>query len=149
MKLIAKNKKAFHDYTFSQTLEAGIVLLGDEVKSLRKHDVNLTGSFAVMNRGELFILNMHIGQYSHAFDKRDDQTRRSRKLLLHKKEISRLLGDISRKGVTVIPLSLYFSPKGKVKVELGIGVHKKAHQSKEEIRERDIARETRREIKYR
>jgi SsrA-binding protein len=149
MKIITKNKKAFHDYIIDKTFEAGIVLMGDEVKSLRKGNVNLTGTFATINRGELFLLNMHIGIYSHAFDKREDLARRSRKLLVHKKELDKLIGEIARKGVTVIPLSLYFSSKGKVKVELGIGKHKKAHQSKEEIRERDIQRETRREVKYR
>lgn len=92
-------------------------------------------------------MNCHIGTYSHAFIKNDEQTRRSRKLLLHKKELIRLIGDVSRKGITIVPLALYINEKGKIKVELGIAKHKKAHERKEELRERDITRETARELK--
>lgn len=146
MKILSSNKKAFHDYLINERIEAGIVLVGDEVKALRKSLVNLTGSFAVIRNNEAFLLNCYIGTYSHAFRKNEEETRRTRKLLLSKREISRLGGAISKKGITIIPLSLYLNDKGRIKVELGIATHKKAHQRKEAIRERDIARETRREV---
>jgi SsrA-binding protein len=148
MKIIAQNKKAFHDYSVLDTVEAGIVLTGDEVKSLRAGKGNLTGSFVVPKDGELYMINTHISPYSHAYQKSADDaiTRRSRKLLLHKREIDRLIGDISRKGITLVPLKLYWS-KGNIKVEVGICKHKKAPQRKEELRERDIKRQTRRELK--
>lgn len=146
MKVIAQNKKAFHDYNILDRLEVGIVLTGDEVKSVRAGQVNLTGSFAHPRNGELFLVNFHITPYGHAYIK-EDQATRTRKLLLHRRELSRLVGDISKKGVTLIPLKLYLNDKGLVKVEIGIGKHKKAHETKEQLRERDIARETRRELK--
>ncbi len=146
MKVIAQNKKAFHDYTILETLEAGIVLTGDEVKSIRSGQVNLTGSFAHSRDGQLFLVNCHITPYSFAYKKEEEATR-TRKLLLHRRELNRLAGDISRKGVTIVPLKIYLNAKGLVKIELGIAKHKKAHESKEQIRERDIARETRRELK--
>lgn len=147
MKIIAQNKKAFHDYSVLETLEAGIVLNGDEVKSLRGGKGNLTGSFVVPKDGELWMINVHISPYSHAYEKNssDEYATRSRKLLFNRREIDRLIGDVSRKGITLVPLKLYFS-KGTIKVEVGVCKHKKAHQRKEELRERDIQRETRREI---
>lgn len=149
MKTITQNKKAFHDYEILDRFEAGIVLKGDEVKSLRAGQVNLIGSFATIYQGELFLTNCYIGPYSHAYAKRDDETRRSRKLLVHKAELRRLIGDIARKGITLIPLSLYFSNKGKIKVEIAVCKHKKSHVRKEEIKERDIRRETARELRGR
>jgi SsrA-binding protein len=147
MKIIAQNKKAFHDYSILESIEAGIVLTGDEVKSLRAGKGNLTGSFVVPKEGELWMVNVHISPYSHAYQKTtsDEYATRSRKLLLHRREIDRLVGDVSRKGITLVPLKLYFS-KGTIKVEVGVCKHKKSHERKEELRERDIQRETRREI---
>ena len=145
MKIIAKNKKAFHDYEILDTIEAGLVLTGDEVKSLRAGKVSLVGAFATIHKGELFMINCNIAAYSHAYDKREEPTR-SRKLLLHRKEIDKIIGDISKKGVTIVPLKLYFK-KGKVKVELGICKHKKARSKKQELKERDIKRETSRELR--
>lgn len=147
MKIITQNKKAFFDYDVHEKLEAGLVLTGDEVKSLRAGHANLTGSFATIHNGELNLINMHISPYSHAYTKSEEHTRRTRKLLLHKREILRIMGDISRKAITIVPLKLYFNNKGKVKVELGIAKHKKAHSQKSDIKERDIARQTRRELK--
>ncbi len=95
------------------------------------------------------MINCHIGLYSHAYQKKEEATRRSRKLLLNRKELDRLIGEIARKGVTVVPLKLYFTQKGKIKVELGVCKHKKAHKRKDELRERDIERETRRELRGR
>lgn len=147
MKIITQNKKAFFDYEILEKIEAGIVLTGDEVKSIRAGHVSLVGAFATIHQGELNLINCNISPYSHAYTKSDEHARRTRKLLLNKREILRIIGDISRKGITVIPLKLYFNNKGKVKVELGIGKHKKAHAQKTEIKERDIARQTRRELK--
>jgi SsrA-binding protein len=146
MKVIAQNKKAFHDYNILDRIEVGIVLTGDEVKSVRAGQVNLTGSFAHPRNSELYLVNCHIAPYGHAY-KKEDQSTRTRKLLLHRRELNRLVGDISKKGVTLVPLKMYLSNKGFVKVEIGICKHKKSHESKEQLRERDIARETRRELK--
>ncbi|MFT6765902.1 MAG: SsrA-binding protein, partial [Alteromonas naphthalenivorans] len=104
MKIIIKNKKAFFDYEVLDKIEAGIVLTGDEVKSLRAGHVNLAGAFANIHQGELFMVNCHITPYDKAYKKDEDLAKRSRKLLLHKREINKLIGDISRKGLTVIPL---------------------------------------------
>jgi SsrA-binding protein len=148
MKIISTNRKAFFDYTIDQTIEAGLVLTGDEVKALRAGLVNLTGSFATVTQGELSLLNCYIGPYSHAYTQKDDQaTRRSRRLLVHRRELDKLAGAISRKGITLVPLKLYFNERGRIKVEIGLARHKKAHVRKEELRERDIGRETRRELK--
>ncbi|NBV40373.1 SsrA-binding protein SmpB [bacterium] len=146
-KVILKNKKAYFDYEILQTLEAGISLKGDEVKSLREHKGSLNGAFAVHKDGEIFLLNCSIPPYSHAYQKDEDASTRSRRLLLHKREILKLIGQISTKGITLIPLSVYFNEKGKVKVEIGIAKHKKAHDKKESLKEKDLAREARREIK--
>lgn len=146
MKLITKNKKALFDYDILDNVEAGIVLTGDEVKSLRAGQVNMTGTYAQFHKGELFIIGLRISPYSHAFQKNDDEAERSRKLLLHKKQLMQLFGDMSKKGITLIPLKLYFS-RGLVKVEIGVAKHKKAAGKKKEKRERDIKRETERELK--
>jgi SsrA-binding protein len=148
MKVISLNKKAFHNYEISQTYEAGIALTGDEVKSLRQGNVSLVDSFATIHEGEITLLNLYIAPYSHAYSK-VDKTRRTRKLLLHKREIYKLVGEVSKKGMTLVPLKIYFNEKGYVKVEIGIGKHKKAHSKKQELKERDIRRETERELKNR
>jgi len=146
MKVITQNKKAFHDYNILDRIEAGIVLTGDEVKSLRAGKVSLKGAFAVVKGGELFMINCNISAYTHAYEKKEDLATRSRKLLLHKKELTKLIGDISRKGITLVPLKLYLK-KGIVKVELGICKHKKAPDKKKMLKERDIRRETERELR--
>lgn len=147
MKIIIQNKKALFDYEILYTVEAGIVLTGDEVKSLRGNRGSLNGSFATVKGTELFLLNCNIPTYSHAYQKDEDAATRTRKLLLNRGELNKLLGEISKKGMTIIPLKLYFNSKGLVKVELGVGRHRKAHDKKELLKERDIARETRREMK--
>lgn len=148
MKIIAQNKKALFDYEIVDRMEAGIVLTGNEVKSIRAGHVNLTGSFATVHDGELFLINCNITPYAKAYDqdhKKDDSTHR-RKLLLKRKELNRLVGDISRKGVTIIPLKIYLNERNYIKVELGIGKHRKAASKKELLKERDIKRETSREL---
>jgi|SRR5579863_1705958 SsrA-binding protein len=147
MKLIAQNKKAYHDYDILEKIEAGIVLTGDEVKSLRAGQVSLIGSFAALRQGEMFLTNCRIAPYEKAFQKDEEAATRSRKLLLHKRQLSRLVGEIAQKGVTVVPLMIYFTTKNFVKVELGIAKHKKAPSKKKELKERDIKRETSRAMK--
>jgi len=148
MKIIAKNKRAFHDYEIKETLEAGIVLTGDEVKSLRAGNITLVDSYATLYKGEIMLLNCYIAPYAHAY-KKGDTSRRSRKLLLHRKEIEKLSGAISRKGLTIVPLKIYFTGRGLVKIELGLAKHKKKVDKKRELREKDIKREAAREIKVR
>ena len=148
MKIITKNRKAFFNYEIKETIEAGIELTGDEVKSLRQGNVSLVDAFATVHDCELILLNCYIAPYSHAYSK-EDTSRRSRRLLLHKKEINKLIGDISRKGLTLVPLKMYFGNRGFVKVELGLAKHKKASGKKRELREKDIKREAEREVKYR
>lgn len=147
MKIIAQNKKAFHDYEVLEHIEAGIVLTGDEVKSIRAGHVNLLGSFATIHENQLTLINCQIIPYSHAYQKGEEKARRTRVLLVHRRQINRIAGDISRKGVTIVPLKIYLNEKGLVKIDLGICKHKKAHERKEELREKDIQRETRRELR--
>ncbi len=149
MKIIAKNKKAFHDYEILEKIEAGVVLTGDEVKSLRAGKVSMQGSFATIHDGELYMINCHVSAYEKAYQKREELATRRRKLLVHKRELNKLIGEISRKGITLVPLVLYFSDRGKVKVELGLAKHRKAEGKKEMLKERDISRQTRRELKER
>ncbi len=147
MKIVARNKKAYHDYEILDTIEAGIVLTGDEVKSLRAGHVSLVGAFATFHQGELFLINCRITPYVKAYKKDESLVTRRRKLLLHKRELDRLIGDVSRKGITIVPLRIYFSKRSVAKVELGIGKHKKAPSKKKELKERDIKRQTQRELK--
>lgn len=147
MKIIAQNKKAFFDYEILDKLEAGLVLTGDEVKSLRAGQVSLIGAFVVVKAGELFLINCTIAPYKQAYNKQDDYSTRNRKILVHRRELSRLIGDISKKGVTLVPLNLYFNKKNYIKVEIGVCKHKKAAGKKAVIKERDIERQTRRELK--
>jgi len=149
MKVVAQNKKAFHDYSILDRWEAGVVLTGDEVKAIRAGHISLIGSYATIHQNELYLLNVHITPYAHAYAKREDEATRSRKLLLHKRELNKLMGEISRKGITAVPLKMYITGKGKVKVEIGLAKHKKAHGIKEMLKERDIKRETDRELKGR
>ncbi len=147
MKIITQNKKAFFDYEILDTIEAGIVLTGDEVKSIRAGHASLVGAFATVHDGELFLINMQITPYEKAYLVAKGQERRSRKLLIHRRELARLIGDLSTKGVTLVALKLYFNERSKIKVSIGIAKHKKAANKKEIIKERDIRRETSRELK--
>ncbi len=147
MKIITNNKKAFFDYQVLDTLEAGIVLTGDEVKSLRAGNVNLVGSFATIHNNELFLLNCHISPYAQAYKKDDLDSKKTRKLLVKRREIERLVGDVSCKGVTLVPLKLYFNERGRVKVQIGLCKHRNAAGKKNLLKERDIKRETSREMK--
>ncbi len=146
MKIITVNKKAHYNYEVEDKFEAGIVLTGDEIKSIRQGNVSLNDAFATLHQGEVNMVNCHIASYSHAYTKVDN-SRRTRKLLLHKREINKLIGDITRKGMALVPLKMYFNPRGFVKVEIGLAKHKKAHSKKRELREKDIKREAERELR--
>lgn len=149
MKILVQNKKAYHDYHILEKIEAGIVLTGDEVKSLRAGHVSLVGSFAAIRNGELTLVNCRIAPYEKAYQKNEEQASRTRVLLLHKRQILRLVGEISQKGITIVPLTIYLTSKNLVKVELGIAKHKNAPSKKRELKERDIKRETSRAMKER
>lgn len=145
-KVVATNRKAFHDYFIEERFEAGIVLQGTEVKSLREGRVNLQDSFASVREGEMFLHNCHVSPYSHGNIMNHDPTR-VRKLLLHKTEINKLLGKTQQKGLTLIPLRIYFSKRGHAKVELGLAKGKKLYDRRESIKAREAGREVQRAIK--
>nr|PZN70756.1 MAG: SsrA-binding protein [Bacillota bacterium] len=138
---IAENRKARHDYFVEETYEAGIVLVGSEVKSCRAGRVNLRDAYAQIKDGEIFLLNCHISPFEPA-NRFNHEPLRPRKLLMHKAEILRLYGKVRERGFTLVPLRLYFNQKGKVKVELALAKGKRAHDKREDI----AAREARREI---
>lgn len=141
-KIIATNRRATHDYFILEKYEAGIVLKGTEIKAIRQGKVNIKESFARIIKGELYLINMHIGHYSHG-NIYNHEPLRDRKLLMHKKEIAKLVGKLSQKGLTLIPLSLYFK-KNIVKVELALAKGKKLYDRREDIKKRDLQREERR-----
>ncbi len=145
---IATNKKAFHDYTIEETFEAGIVLTGTEVKSLREHKASLRDAFATVRGEEVWLHNVHIAPYSHGNRSNVDPDR-TRKLLLHRNEIRYLVGKTREKGLTLVPLRMYFAPSGLVKVELGVARGKKLYDKREAIAERDHKREVERALKSR
>ena len=136
-----KNKKAYFDYFVEREIEAGIVLTGTEINSIRKGSANIKDTFARIKNGEVFVTNMYIAKYDEG-NRYNHEERRSRKLLLHKKEISKLQEEVKLNGYSLIPLKLYF--KGdKVKVLLGICKGKKLYDKRESIKERDLSRERR------
>lgn len=145
-KVVATNRKAFHDYTIEEKLEAGIVLRGTEVKSLREGKINLRDSYAGVDRGEVVLYNCHISPYSHGNITNHDPTR-PRKLLLHRKEINKLLGRTQQKGLTLVPLRVYFSQRGRAKVELALAKGKKQYDRREAIKDREAGREVERAMK--
>jgi SsrA-binding protein len=146
-KVIAENRKALHDYHVLDTWEAGVALLGTEVKSIREGGVNLRDSFARVDRGEVWLMNVHISPYSHHDYVRPDE-RRQRKLLLNRHEILKLTGRVAERGLTLVPLRMYFK-KGRVKVALALVKGKQAHDKRETIRRREVERETRAAVKER
>lgn len=145
---IAKNRKALHDYFVEDRIEAGIELTGTEVCSLRENSAQLRDCFIVIRRGEAWLNGVHISPYSHGSIFNVDPERR-RRLLLHKKEIFKLQQQADRKGYSLIPLSMYFNPKGRVKVEVGVCRGKKAYDKRASIKERDTKREIDRALKSR
>ncbi len=139
MKIVATNKKAYHDYHMEESYEAGIMLKGTEVKSLREGRANLKDSFARVENEEIFLYNCHISPYSHGNIANHDPLR-TRKLLMHKGEIQRLMEKMMQKGYTLLPLKIYFKD-GKAKVELALAKGKKQYDKREDIKKRDAARE--------
>ena len=145
-KTVATNKKAYFNYEILETFEAGIVLLGSEVKSIREGRISLKESYADIKGSEIFLINSHISPYEAA-NRYNHDPRRERKLLLHRREIKRLTGKIIEKGLTLVPTKVLINAKGKVKVEISLARGKRVYQKKEAIKKRDIEREMRAELK--
>jgi SsrA-binding protein len=139
-KLVAENRKARFNYDIEEKLEAGIVLVGSEVKSLRTGKANIAESYAASEGGELYLINAHIAEYTQAGRANHEPTRR-RKLLVHRREMGRLAGAIKKEGMTLVPLKLYFNARGIAKVELGLGKGKKLHDKRETEKKRDWDRQ--------
>lgn len=146
-KIVTINRKARKDYDILESLEAGVALQGTEVKSLREGSMNLKDSYARVQNGEAFLINAHISPYSHGNLQNHDPLR-ERKLLLHKSEIKRLTGKTEEKGLTLVPLRVYFL-NGRVKIELALARGRRQHDKREAIKRRDAEREIRRELKNR
>lgn len=139
IKIIANNRKARHDYHIDDTLEAGIVLTGSEIKSIRAGQINLRDSFATIRNGEAWLMNAHISPYKQA-SRQNHEPKRERKLLLHRREIDRLTGKLQEKGLTLVPLKVYLK-NGRAKVELGLARGKKTYDKRQTLRERDDRRQ--------
>lgn len=146
-KTVARNKKAFHDYEILDRFEAGISLMGSEVKALRAGRVNLKDSFVKIIRGEAFLMNAHIS-YTDTTNPhfKPDETR-PRKLLLHRKEIDKLEGKLSREGLTIVPLSIYFNRKNIAKVQIALARGKKVHDKRETLKKKEADREAQRAMR--
>ena len=147
-KTIATNKKAYRDYFFTEKWECGIALKGGEVKSIRAGEVNFKDSFALIQNGEVILYNLHIAPYAQSSLTNEDPDR-ERKLLLHKKEISKILSKASQKSLALIPTKLYFNKRGFVKVELALGKGKKQYDKREDIKKRDVEKGLRRVVRQR
>lgn len=145
IKLIAQNKKAYHEYFINETFQAGICLVGTEVKSLRSGKCSLKESFIRIDKGEAFIYNMHISPYEHGNIFNKDPLR-TKKLLLHKKEINKLFGAVTREGYTIVPLRVYLSGS-MVKVDIGLAKGKKNYDKRDDIAKKDQRREAEKEFK--
>jgi len=147
MNIVCQNRKAYHDYHIEETIEAGISLLGTEVKSLREGKGNLKDSYVLVKDNEVFLLNCHISPYSHG-NITNHEPLRTRKLLLHKKEIERLRGKVAQKGYALVPLKIYFKGS-RAKVEVGLAKGKRLFEKRESIKEREAKRTIERAMKNR
>jgi SsrA-binding protein len=145
-KLVASNKKAFHDYFILEKLEAGVSLLGTEVKSIREGRINLKDSYAIIKGGEAFLFNCHISPYTHG-NRQNHEPTRTRKLLLQRKEIRKLIGKTQEKGLTLVPIRVYLK-RGLIKIELGVARGKKLYDKRETERRKESDREARAAIKH-
>lgn len=139
--LIAQNKKARHEYFIEDTLECGIMLVGTEVKSLRAGRASLNESYVGEKDGTLYLFNTHIPEYTHCGSQFQHAPLRPRKLLMHKREIGKFLGGVSKKGYTIVPLKLYFNDQGRVKIEIGLAKGKQMHDKRQTIKDRDWNRD--------
>jgi SsrA-binding protein len=142
---IARNKRARHDYEILETYEAGLVLLGTEVKSLRNGKANLSDAYGIVKDGELWLLNLHIAPYEKGTAWNHEPTR-TRKLLLHASELRRLIGAVERKGLTIIPLEMVFR-RGRAKVVIAVGRGKKLHDKRADLKDRDAKRDVERALR--
>lgn len=140
MKLIAENRRARFDYLIESTMEAGIQLMGTEVKALREGRANIAESYASPERGELFLINSYIPEYAPA-SQFNHEPRRPRKLLVKQRELYRLMGAVEREGRTIVPLKMYFNARGLAKLEIALGRGKKAHDKREATKQRDWQRD--------
>jgi SsrA-binding protein len=147
MKSLATNKKAYFDYEILETFTAGVVLKGSEVKAIKSNLAKLQGAYALIRYNEALLLNCHISRYPFAYHGSTLDPVRTRVLLLQKREIKKLVGKIQQKKLVLLPLKVFISKKGLIKIELGLGKHKKLHEKKTLLRDRDLKREARREIK--
>ncbi|HTZ18037.1 MAG TPA: SsrA-binding protein SmpB [Dissulfurispiraceae bacterium] len=147
MQIVCQNRKAYHDYSIEETIEAGMSLLGTEVKSLREGRANLKDSYVLIKDLQAVLLNCHISPYSHGNIMNHDPLR-TRKLLMHKKEIMRLQGKMAQKGYTLIPLKIYFKD-GRAKIEVGLAKGKREYEKRESIKEREAHREIEKAMKGR
>ena len=144
VKVVATNRKARHDYLIEDTFEAGMVLTGSEIKSVRAGQVNLREGYATIRNGEVWLLNAHIAPY-HQASHENHEPRRERKLLMHRREINRLVGKLQEKGLTLVPLQIYLK-NSRAKIELGVARGKKLHDKRDSMRERDDRRQMARAV---
>ena len=147
-KVVASNRKAFHNYSIEEKIEAGLILKGTEVKSLREGRVNLREAYATVAQGKAVLHNCHIGEYSHG-NIMNHEPLRTRGLLLHKKQIQKLTGQVQQKGLTIVPLRIYFNLRGTAKIELGLARGKKHYDRRESVKKREAGREMERAMKAR
>ena len=145
--LVFKNRKAFHDFTIMDTLEAGIMLEGSEVKAIREGRINLKDSFVRIIKGEVFILNMHISHLSTTHTTYRPDERKDRKLLLHSKQIAKLFSKVTKDGITLIATKLYFNDKNMIKVEVATAQGKKLHDKREDMKAKTMQRDTQQILK--
>ena len=139
-KIVAENRRARFDYHIEEVFEAGIALHGTEVKSLRFGEGSIAESYAEVKGGEVWLVNANIPEFSHG-NRHNHEPKRPRKLLLHEREISKMMGAVERKGMTLVPLSIYFNARGRAKVELALAKGKQAHDKRQTIKERDWKRD--------
>ena len=148
-KYVSLNRKARHDYFITDTIEAGIVLFGTEVKSLRSGQASIQDAFAIPKEGGIYLLNVYIPEYQQAGTHLQHETRRPRQLLLHKRQSEKLLGAVKREGMTLVPLGIYFNKRGIAKVELGLAKGKEKQDKREAVKQRDWNREKARVMRER
>jgi len=140
-KYVALNRKARHDYFITDSLEAGIILEGTEVKSLRSGQASIQEAFAIPKEGALYLINAYIPEYQKAGEHLQHETRRARKLLMHRREMNKLMGQVNKEGMTIVPLGIYFNKRGIAKVELGVAKGKHKSDKRESIKQRDWQRD--------
>jgi SsrA-binding protein len=145
--IIAKNKKAYHDYEILEKFEAGIVLQGSEVKALRAKRANLKDGYCRFIKGELFLMNVHISHLDTANRNFAPDSRTPRKLLLHKKQLDKLFGKVGREGLTIVPLMLYFNERNKAKVSIGLAKGKQLHDKRQDLKKKTLDREAQQAMK--